>query len=44
MVIFNPETDEWSKKIVEGDAPATRDGHAMVTVDNGIIMFGGSSK
>jgi hypothetical protein len=29
--------------VLQGKAPSKRDGHAMVTVDSGIIMFGGTS-
>ncbi|XP_028399643.1 uncharacterized protein LOC114523035 isoform X2 [Dendronephthya gigantea] len=43
IVIYNPEADKWTKKTINGTSPGKRDGHAMVTIDSGIIMFGGKT-
>ncbi|XP_046858933.1 protein GLUTELIN PRECURSOR ACCUMULATION 3-like isoform X2 [Xenia sp. Carnegie-2017] len=43
VVVYYPEKEEWKKKTVDGDPPPKRYSHAMVTVDEGIIMFGGLS-
>ncbi|XP_031558496.1 cytochrome b561 and DOMON domain-containing protein At3g07570-like [Actinia tenebrosa] len=41
ILIFDPDTNTWSRKKIEGPLPAKRFGHVMTTTPNGIIMFGG---
>ncbi|XP_058949636.2 uncharacterized protein [Pocillopora verrucosa] len=42
IAVFNPDTNKWERKTVEGTPPARRVGHVMTTTDSGIVLFGGS--
>lgn len=44
IAVFNPATNEWKRKKVEGTSPPRRAGHVMAMTDKGIIVFGGTGQ
>ncbi|XP_048580915.1 uncharacterized protein LOC5512598 isoform X2 [Nematostella vectensis] len=42
VILFDPDSNKWSRKKIEGVVPSKRAGHVMATAKDGIVMFGGS--